>query len=177
MGISDMTLTLKDPDDKVLDRKRFVIGAIFLVLIMTGCTATPELNARMIWDRAETRRHRTNRAFEIIKAQRNDYTAISRLSNDNNLRGLAFYRLANLDMAGGYYGRARENLKKSLLCGASAKTNRQVLLRLADLLDRYLHDAEQAQAVYARLIAEYPDSLESELGKLRLDDLKHADKQ
>jgi hypothetical protein len=123
------------------------------------------------WQAAEKEREAVLRALEAARKLRSDYEAVARLARDGDLRARSFQRLAELDAALGHPKAARGNLLNALRAAPKPRTQRRILLALGDVLARRLHEPAQAAKVYQQLVAQYPDTPEAELAKLRSEGL------
>ena len=112
-----------------------------------------------------------NECKHLVKT--NGYAAIIRLSRDGDLRGRAFVRLAELNVALGQYDKARHNLEQSLRAELAPEHRRRALLMLGDLMERHLLNRAGAATAYRQIINEYPATPETELARLRLTALDH----
>ena len=156
--------------------KTFVntIRVSVILVSFSGCsTPTPSLDPDVLWQRAEREHADVVDAVAQREQLQADYLAIIRLSRDANLRGQAFVRLAELDMALGKYEQAHHNLEQALRAGLDPVHQRRALLLLGDLLDRHLDDSSAAKTAYQQIVNEHPATLESELALLRLGGFPH----
>ncbi len=148
------------------------------VALLSGC-ATPSqhldlnLDPDVLWPRAERQHSDTIRAVAQRQQLQIDYTTIIRLSRDGDLRGRAFVRLAELNVALGEYEAARHNLEQSLRADLSPEHRRRTLLMLGDLMERHLLNRADAATAYRQIINEHPATPETELARLRLGALSH----
>jgi hypothetical protein len=151
--------------------------AATLMLVLTGgwlmgcATPARKLDADALWESAEMRQPSTMRSVDRITRQQDDYTTVTRIARDAELRGQAFLRLAELDMALGNYESAHHRLEQALRSGLPHESRRQALLMLGDLFERYLSEPGKAIVVYRQILTEYPGTFESELAMLRLKGL------
>ena len=144
--------------------------AMALVLIaLAGCATAPRsLDPNALWQRAERQHATAIQAVADRQQLQSDYETIIRLSRDGDLRGRAFMRLAELNLALGEYEQARYNLEQSLRAGLSPEHRSRALLMFGDLMERHLHNRAGAATAYRQIINEHPATPEAELARLRL---------
>ncbi len=148
------------------------------VVLLSGCATPPQrldqtLEPDVLWQRAERQHSDAIRAVAKRQQLQSDYATIIRLSRDGDLRGRAFVRLAELNVALGAYDEARHNLEQSLRAELSPAQRRQALLMLGDLMERHLRNRAAAATAYRQIINEHPATPETELARLRLGALSH----
>lgn len=148
------------------------------VVLLSGCATTRQhldqsFEPDALWLRAERQQSDTIRAVAQRQQLQSDYATIIRLSRDGDLRGRAFVRLAELNVALGEYEEARHNLEQSLRAALSPEHRRRALLTLGDLMERHLLNSADAATAYRQIIIEHPATAETELAKLRLRGLDH----
>ena len=82
-------------------RASVMILAVVVGLVIQSCSTTParNLDAHALWRSAESRHSAAVRDVAERQRLQNDYATIIRLSRDGDLRGRAFVRLAELDVA------------------------------------------------------------------------------
>ena len=146
------------------------------VALLSGCATPPRhfdkiLEPDALWQRAEQQHSGAIRAVAQRQQLQSDYATIIRLSRDGDLRGRAFVRLAELNVALGEYEEARHNLEQSLRAALSPEHRRRVLLTLGDLMERHLLNSADAATAYRQIISEHPAT--AELARLRLRGLDH----
>jgi len=148
-------------------------GVLMAILIaLSGCaTPTPSLDPNELWQRAAHQHDDVIASVARREQLHATYKTIIRLSRDNNLRGQAFIRLAELDLALGDYEQALHNLEQSLRVGPYPAHQRQALLLLGDLRERHFNDASAAVVAYRQIVNEHPATTESEIAGLRLREL------
>jgi tetratricopeptide (TPR) repeat protein len=141
---------------------------------LAGC-ATParKLDANVLWDSAEMRQPSTMRCVDRYVRLYDDYITITRIARDSDLRGRAYLRLAEMDMARGEYLSAQQRLEHALRAELPHEYRRQALLMLGDVLERFIRNRDSAIVAYRQILNEYPETPESELARLRLKGLNH----
>ncbi len=138
-----------------------------------GCASRgPSLDPEVRWRQAERRRDAVVALRENVRVLRNDYDAVIRLDRSGELRGRAFVRLAELDLAQREYESARVNLEQARRAGLLSSDRVGALLLLGDVLERRLDRPEDAGTAYRQILHEHPRSDEAELARLRLEYLK-----
>ncbi len=148
------------------------------VVLLSGCATPPQrldqiLEPDALWQRAERQHSDAIRAVVKRQQLQSNYATIIRLSRDGDLRGRAFVRLAELNVALWKYGKARHNLEQSLRANLSPEHRRRALLMLGDLMERHLLNWADAATAYRQIINEHPATPEAELARLRLRALDH----
>ncbi len=146
--------------------------------LLSGCATPPQrldqtLEPDALWQRAERQNSNAMRAVAERHQLQSDYTTIIRLSRNGDLRGRAFVRLAELNVALWEYDEARHNLEQSLRAELSPEHRRRALLMLGDLMERHLRNRTDAATAYRQIINEHPATPETELARLRLGALSH----
>jgi hypothetical protein len=143
--------------------------SVAVLLVLFGCTSAPQqLDPEVLWQRADRQHADALEGIAQREQLQSDYQGIIRLSNDGDLRGRAYVRLAEIDLALGEYKLARYNLEQSLRAGLPPEDQRRALLMLGDLMDRHLQNEAAATIAYQQVINEHPATPESELATLRL---------
>ena len=156
--------------------------AVLVVLAMAGCAAGPPVAGRAdeqsldpdaIWQLAE--RQHTNTVLAVAQRQQlqNDYKTVIRLSRDGDLRGRAYIRLAEINIALAEYDEAKQDLIQSLRASLVPEHRLRALLLLADLLERHIRSHDEAVQAYQQIINEYPALPEAELARLRMGAIDH----
>ena len=158
--------------------KIFKLIGMAAVVLLSGCATTLQhldqsFEPDALWLRAERQQPDTIRAVAQRQQLQSDYATIIRLSRDGELRGRAFVRLAELNVALGEYEEARHNLEQSLRAEPSPENRRRTLLTLGDLMERHLLNRTDAVTAYRQIINEHPATPEAELARLRLRALDH----
>jgi len=158
------------------------VSAVLVLLMVAGCATGPQvadstdeqtLDPYLIWERTEQQHADAIRAMAQEQQLRSDYATIIRLSRDGNLRGRAFVRLAELDLAAGENESARDNLMQALRAELAPEHRPQALLLLGDVLERRLREPDNAATAYQQIINEYPATPEAELAHLRMGAINH----
>jgi len=143
--------------------------SVAVLLVLFGCASAPQqLDPEVLWQRADRQHTEALEGIAQREQLQSDYQAIIRLSTDGDLRGRAYVRLAEIDLALGEYTQARYNLEQSLRADLAPEDQRRALLMLGDLLDRRLHNEAAATIAYQQVINEHPATPESELATLRI---------
>jgi tetratricopeptide (TPR) repeat protein len=143
--------------------------SVAVLLVLFGCaSAPPQLDPEALWQRADRQHAAALDGIAQREQLQSDYQAIVRLSNDGDLRGRAYVRLAEIDLALGEYKQAGYHLEQSLRADLPPEDQRRVLLMLGDLMDRHLRNEAAATIAYQQVINEHPATPESELAALRL---------
>jgi tetratricopeptide (TPR) repeat protein len=154
-----------------------ILLAVAVLLVLSACTTGPRtvdssveptLDPQAIWQRAEQQHSAAIQAVATRRQLQNDYATVIRLSRDGDLRGQAFIRLAELNLALGEYDEAQHNLVQSLRADLAPEHRPRALLLLADVLERHLLKTGDASTAYQQIINEYPASPEAELARLRM---------
>ncbi len=148
------------------------LSHLAVVFCCVGCIG-PEarLDAGLRWQQAESGLASALRSLEEIRLLRNDYEAVVFLDRSGTLRGRAYQRLAELDLAQHEYASARENLINALRADLNPSGQRKAFLLLGDLLQRDPERRTQARSVYEQLIREHPGTDAAELAALRMEAL------
>ncbi len=158
------------------------VSALLVLLVVAGCVTGPQVADRtdeqtldpyLIWERTEQQHADAIRAMAQRKQLQSDYATIIRLSRDGDLRGRAFVRLAELDLAAGENEAARDNLMQALRAELAPEHRPQALLLLGDVLERRLREPDDAATAYQQIINEYPSAPEAELARLRMGTMNH----
>ena len=145
-----------------------------LAIVMTGCAGVGQrVDPGFHWRMAESRRRAALRSVERLHQVQSHYEAVTVLARDGDLRGRAFTRLAEIDLALGHTSEAHQHLEQALQAGPRPATQRAILLMLADVLERRVRDGKGAEAAYEQIINEHPGSTEAKLAALRLEVLRH----
>lgn len=140
-----------------------------VLLVVSGCASgSQQLDPEALWQRADRQHVEALHGIAHREQLQSDYQAIIRLSSDGDLRGRAYVRLAEIDLALGEYEQAGYNLEQSLRADLPPENQRRALLMLGDLMDRHLQDEAAATIAYQQVISEHPATPESELATLRL---------
>ena len=156
--------------------------AVLAVFSIAGCAAGPpaadraseqSLDPDVIWQLAERQHKTTVLAIAQRQQLQNDYKTVIRLSHDGDLRGQAYIRLAEINVALAEYDAAKQNLTQSLRTGLVPEHRLRVLLLLADLLERHICSHDDAVQAYQQIINEYPALPEAELARLRMEAIDH----
>ena len=145
-----------------------------LAIVMTGCAGVGRrVDPGFHWRTAERRRRAVLGSVERLHQVRSHYEAVTVLARDGDLRGRAFMRLAEIELALGHTSEACLRLEQALQAGPRPATQRAILLMLADVLERRVGDGKGAEATYEQVINEHPGSTEAELAALRLEVLRY----
>jgi tetratricopeptide (TPR) repeat protein len=145
---------------------------LLVALCCTGCVSRgASLDPEVRWRQAERRWGAFVEAREDVRRLRNDYDAVILLDRSGELRGRAYLRLAELDLAQQEYESAGANLERALRAGLESADRVAALLLLGDVLERRLDRPDDAEAVYRQILHEHPGSAEAELAQLRLEHL------
>ena len=155
----------------MITHRSAAIGAVLLTLVGCATTGPDPLDTDAIWQRAEREHASAIAAVAERERLQADYAAVIRLSSDGERRGLAYLRLAELDLALGDYQQARSHLEQSLRAGIGPAERPGALLMLGDLFERHLRRREEALTAYRQVIAEHPGTNEAELAGLRMKEL------
>jgi tetratricopeptide (TPR) repeat protein len=143
-----------------------------VALCCSGCVSGgASLDPEVRWRRAERRLGAVVESLEDVRLLRNDYDAVILLDRSGELRGWAFLRLAELDLAQKEYESARANLEQALRTGLAPSDQAAVLLLLGDIVERRLGRPDKAGSVYRQILHEHPRSDEADLARLRLEHL------
>jgi tetratricopeptide (TPR) repeat protein len=161
---------------------KITVLAVMVFLLLAGCATGPNvadgaaeetLDPGQIWQRAEEQHAAAIQAVANRRQLQNDYETVIRLSRDGDLRGRAFVRRAELNLALGEYEEATDNLVQSLRAGLNSERRSLALLLLADVSERYLLKPDAACTAYQQVINEYPASAKAETARLRMGALDY----
>ena len=122
--------------------------------VSRGASLDPEVR----WRQAEGRLGAVVESLEDVRLLRNDYDAVILLDRSGELRGRAFLRLAELDLAQKEYESARANLEQALRAGLEPPDQVATLLLLGDIVERRLGRPAEADPSIVRSCTNIPEA-------------------
>ena len=94
------------------------LSLVFVAISVAGCMSPHDrLDPSLRWQQAEQGLPLALESAEQIQWLRNEYEAVIFLDREGELRGRAFLRLAELDLAQHKYPSARESYEQALRAG------------------------------------------------------------